>query len=1033
MRKSRAFPVAIGVFVSLVYFTVLLPEGLAQSAFTGFVKDQSGAVLPGVSVEASSPALIERSRSTVTDESGAYKIIDLRPGNYSLTFTLPGFTTVKRDVELPSNFTATINADMKVGGLEETVTVAAESPVVDTTTNFKAQVLPRDVLDTMPTAHTIQSVGQLIVGVTLNQPDVGGSQAMQQTYFTVHGAGVSQTSVMVDGMIVNGLQGDGAVQSYMNDAGNEQMVYQTGGGTADSPTGGMKLNMAPKEGGNGFHGSFYSAFENSSLQSNNLSSSLRSRGVQAVDRIGDYHDIDGTFGGPIKKDKLWFFVSGRLFTVDKPVTNSFYVPKGNTFADCVNAKVACKQGINEQSINSVLVRLTWQVSPKNKLAAYIDRIFKTRDHDVIAGDDAATAGFYWNSPIYETSTIKWTSTLTNRLLVEGGYSSNIERYNNLYEPGVRKPYGSPEWYAGALHRDTILGTRSNAKTFEYGSYPDRHNAQAAMSYLRGGHNIKLGFQNSWGAYNQTAWANADLYQNYLNGAASTVTLLATPARWKDALKTNLGIYAQDEWKIKQRLTVTYGLRWEYVSEKVSGQPAQQGRFARIPAFGDINMPIWRTFSPRIAVVYDPFGKGKTAIRFGFNRFEAAAATGIASLYNPANVQFVQQSATWTDLNQDDIAQGELGCVFLTPGCEINFANVPRNFGTISLSNIDPNIKRPHVLAYNLGVTHELFRGLAVTAEWFHGASKNILERNNTLRPGRLTGPASVDNPNYKAITVFSPIDGTPLTVYDPISASVQQAVANVDTNDPNLKQWYNGFEFNFNARLRRGITFFGGSSTDRGISNTCSAAVTNPNILLFCDGAKNGIPWRTQFKLAGTYPLPWWGFVVSGSFQALPGYILSHTGNGGAGAAGILLPLNQGGFATNTNPSLNAPNGAGTVYTVTPNTVYTTCPGNSAAAGCVVGARVIPNMTQATIDIPVIAPGTELTPRLNQVDFSVTKRISLERFRFEPRVDLFNAFNSSDYFAVRSMVYSTVPNSAYKQPSGILQGRILRLGLNVQF
>jgi len=237
MRKSKTFLVTIGVFVSLVYFTVLLPDSLAQSSFTGVVKDQTGAVLPGVAVEASSPVLIERSRSTVTDERGAYTIIDLRPGNYSLTFTLAGFAGVKREVELPSNFTATINAEMTVGGLAEAITVAAESPVVDSTTNLTAQVLPRDVLDTIPTAHTIQSVGQLIVGVTLDAPDVGGSRAMQQTYFTAHGAGVSQTSVLMDGMIINGLQGDGAVQSYMNDAGNEQMVYQTGGGTADSPTG----------------------------------------------------------------------------------------------------------------------------------------------------------------------------------------------------------------------------------------------------------------------------------------------------------------------------------------------------------------------------------------------------------------------------------------------------------------------------------------------------------------------------------------------------------------------------------------------------------------------------------------------------------------------------------------------------------------------------------------------------------------------------------------------------------------------------
>src|SRR5262245_62830847 len=164
MRKS--FLVTIAISVSLMSFTAFAPESRAQSAFTGVVKDQSGAVLPGVSVEASSPALIEKSRLIVTDERGTYKIIDLRPGNYRVAFTLPGFRTVKRDVELPSNFTATINVDMDVGAVDETITVAAESPVVDSQTNFKAQVLPRDVLDTLPTAQTIQSVGQLVVGVT---------------------------------------------------------------------------------------------------------------------------------------------------------------------------------------------------------------------------------------------------------------------------------------------------------------------------------------------------------------------------------------------------------------------------------------------------------------------------------------------------------------------------------------------------------------------------------------------------------------------------------------------------------------------------------------------------------------------------------------------------------------------------------------------------------------------------------------------------------------------------------------------------
>src|SRR5438874_10355698 len=152
---------------------------------------------------------------------------------------------MKRAVELHSNFTATVNVEMSVGTLTDTVEVTAESPVVDTQTSMKAQVLSREVLDMVPNAHTIQSVGQLIVGVTLTAPDVGGSQAMQQTYFTVHGAGAAQTSVLLDGLITNGLQLDGAVQSYGNDAGNQEMVYQTGGGSVDSPTGGLKLNLVP--------------------------------------------------------------------------------------------------------------------------------------------------------------------------------------------------------------------------------------------------------------------------------------------------------------------------------------------------------------------------------------------------------------------------------------------------------------------------------------------------------------------------------------------------------------------------------------------------------------------------------------------------------------------------------------------------------------------------------------------------------------------------------------------------------------------
>ncbi len=397
---------------ALALLLALPSAARAQSAFAGIVKDATGAVLPGVTVEASSPVLIEQSRSATTDASGAYRIENLRPGTYVLTFTLPGFASVKREnVELPSNFTSTINADLKVGAVEETVTVSGASPVVDVSTNTKAQALPREVLDAVPSAHTIQSLGQLVTGVTLTAPDVGGSQAMQQTYFTVHGLGAAQTSVLNDGMIINGLQGDGAIQTYFNEGTNQEMVYQTGGGNVDSPTGGVKINMIPKEGGNRFSGSLFEGFESTDklYQASNMTDFLSTHGVTTLDKIGTYSDTDFTLGGPVAKDKMWFFGSARLFTVNKPIAGT--IRSDGTVAGALSCYTNnnCPQGVDEQHQYSGMARLTWQVSPRNKLSAYMDRIHKVRGGAMATGDDQTTSSVRWNSPLYFTNSVKWTS------------------------------------------------------------------------------------------------------------------------------------------------------------------------------------------------------------------------------------------------------------------------------------------------------------------------------------------------------------------------------------------------------------------------------------------------------------------------------------------------------------------------------------------------------------------------------------------------------------------------------------------------
>ncbi|MBW8862543.1 MAG: carboxypeptidase regulatory-like domain-containing protein, partial [Acidobacteria bacterium] len=255
----RTFARAIFGAALLIMLPVI--ASAQTSAIAGTVKDTSGAVLPGVTVEASSPALIEKVRSAVTDGNGQYKIEALRPGTYTITFTLPGFSVVKRDsVELTSDFTASINADMKVGALEETITVSAESPVVDVQNITTRTVMTREVLDTIPTGRNIQAIGIMIPGTSISQGgggalsrDVGGSGNLQQSPLQYRGS--PDTVQTIEGLRLNNLCANGAYSGvYWNDNSFQEISYVTGADSAEMGQGGMRVNMVPKDGGNSFHG-----------------------------------------------------------------------------------------------------------------------------------------------------------------------------------------------------------------------------------------------------------------------------------------------------------------------------------------------------------------------------------------------------------------------------------------------------------------------------------------------------------------------------------------------------------------------------------------------------------------------------------------------------------------------------------------------------------------------------------------------------------------------------------------------------------
>ena len=351
-------PASESVLGGLVTSFLLLASAIAsaQSAISGIVRDTSGAVMPGVSVEASSPVLIEKVRSVVTDGEGRYSIVDLRPGTYTVVFTLTGFNAFRREgLELPANFTMTINADLRVGALEESVTVTGASPAVDVQSTQRTHVLNRELLDSLPTGRNYSGLAALMPGVRMSNTDVGGNQQMEQIYMRVHGSRQTDTTVQVDGMQLNSLMSDGQVQAYYSDAANAEVTYQTSGVGADVSAGGLRINMIPKEGGNRTSGSAFAGGINRAWQGDNVTPELRARGLESGDTVDHVSDYNFAIGGPIRQDRLWYFTTARRIATNEVVANNFYRDG--------------RPGIEDQWIYNLMARLTYQANGKTKITS----------------------------------------------------------------------------------------------------------------------------------------------------------------------------------------------------------------------------------------------------------------------------------------------------------------------------------------------------------------------------------------------------------------------------------------------------------------------------------------------------------------------------------------------------------------------------------------------------------------------------------------------------------------------------------------
>ena len=420
---------------------------------------------------------------------------------------------------------------------------------MDVQSTTKAQALDRELLDAIPTGRTAQSYAQLIPGVTNAEPDVGGAHAMSQVGMNLRGNGGKETTVMLDGIQLNGMCGDGSTQAYTNTQSYEEMVFQTSGAGADVSAPGVRQNMVPRQGGNSFSGSFNGTYSHPSWQGHNVDEDLLQRGLVVGNRLNGLSNVEGGAGGKLIQDRFWWFAAARRTTADEKVADTFY-PDGS-------------QGINEQYVKNLSLRLTYQVTKRDKITAYADRVSKYVGHDMMAGYDPATASRVWEpSKLYMQGQAKWTSTLSSRTLLEVGYSQYQAYRHTTYQPGIEQPYGSNEWLSTVTHRDTSRGTVwEAAPDGNYYLMPTRRFFSAVASYVTGSHNLKFGAQDTWGFLEQGTTLNGALHQVYQNAVPVQVSIYNTPERDRYTMKGQWGLFAQDAWTFKG-LTLNAGLRWE---------------------------------------------------------------------------------------------------------------------------------------------------------------------------------------------------------------------------------------------------------------------------------------------------------------------------------------------------------------------------------------------------------------------------------------------------------------------------------------
>jgi hypothetical protein len=824
--------------------------------------------------------------------------------------------------------------------------------------------------------------------------DVGGTNNLQNTLVSMHGGRRSDTRLMIDGVRIGNVAGEGQWTNYVPDTGSAQEVsIDYGAMQAEHLTGGLRINLIPREGGNTFRGSVFITAVNEDWQGSNITQELTVRGLGEPNRMKQAYDINPGGGGPLIRDKLWFYTSARF------QSNQSYV--AGTYAN-KNAgdptKWTYDPDVSQQSVfsieqNSVNTRFTWQVAPKHKVSLYYDT--QTRTWDDSVPNVSPEAIVRWRFPRLSLAQAAWTSPISNRLLLEARSQHKAESFLDLFPPE------DPVYTNMITVRDQATGLCYRAPTcHSSGVFGRTHQTllmnQASMSYVTGGHAFKAGITDTWARAEGGSQSNIYAMEYRFNsGAPNRLTMRATPLKNLSILRAELGIYAQDRWTVRH-MTLNLGVRYDYHSGYWPELYLGPALFVptRDLTFPSKEAQKWHDLSPRLGLSYDLFGDGRTALKVSAGRY--VLASGTTTGVSPSGGIASSTNRAWDDKNRNFVPDCDL--VNLQANGECGTADNLRFGQQLAPTTFwnDELLRgwgvRPFNWEFSTGVAHQLFPRIGVEVGYFRRIFGNF----------RVTDNRATTKADYDEFSITAPSDSrlprgggyviSGLYDLDPSKVGQVDNYVTFASDYGKQTEHWNGVDVTLNARPREGMLVQGGLSTGRASYDGCAVRANLPEFSWTPDDTAGGIPYanlvnpyckvtenlRTQVKLLGTYLIPRIDVQFAATFQSVAGWPISAIYN-----------------APNSvvQPSLGRP-----------------LSGNA-----------------ANVTVGLTEPGSMFNDRANQFDLRMAKIFRFGSRRVTVNLDIYNAFN-------RSPVLLQNNNFAvWQRPQKILEPRLLKISGQFDF